>query len=99
VKDFAEKLAEKLQLEYVSSIIKTEVAEEQKTLNNAFKQYENAWNSFNVQDIRKDNVLLIDDMVDSRWTLTVCSYKLIENGSGKVFPFALANTAGSNKGD
>lgn len=99
VKDFAEKLAEKLQLEYVSSIIKTEVAEEQKTLNNAFKQYENAWNSFKVKGAYNHNVLLVDDMVDSRWTLTVCGYKLRENGSGKVFPFALANTAGSYKGD
>jgi ATP-dependent DNA helicase RecQ len=45
----------------------------------------------------ENNVLLIDDMVDSRWTFTVCGYKLRKYGSGKVFPFALANSA--NRGD
>ena len=39
-------------------------------------------------------VLLIDDMVDSRWTLTVCGALLREAGSGRVYPFALASTAG-----
>jgi ATP-dependent DNA helicase RecQ len=38
-------------------------------------------------------------MVDSRWTFTVCGYKLIEKGSGKVYPFALSNTAGSGGDD
>jgi len=47
-----------------------------------------------VDSIKAQNVLLIDDMVDSRWTMTVCAYKLIDSGSGKVYPFALANSAG-----
>ena len=34
--------------------------------------------------------LLIDDIVDSRWTLTVVGVALREAGSGPVFPFALA---------
>ncbi|MEG1958139.1 MAG: hypothetical protein RR071_10475 [Lachnospiraceae bacterium] len=33
---------------------------------------------------------------DSIWTFTVCEYKLRKNGSGKVLPFALANSAGRN---
>ena len=37
-------------------------------------------------------------MVDSRWTLTVCSYKLLENGANEVYPFALSNTAGASGG-
>lgn len=39
-------------------------------------------------------VLLVDDMVDSRWTLTVVGSILREAGSGPVFPFALADTVG-----
>ena len=35
----------------------------------------------------------IDDIVDSRWTLTVCGYKLMEAGCEKVFPFALADSS------
>ena len=50
-------------------------------------------------EVLPKNVLLVDDMVDSRWTFTVCGYKLREKGSGMVFPFALANTAGRNGDD
>jgi ATP-dependent DNA helicase RecQ len=35
-------------------------------------------------------VLLVDDLVDSRWTLTVAGALLRERGSGPVHPFALA---------
>ena len=35
-------------------------------------------------------VLLIDDIVDSRWTMTVAGSLLREQGSGPVLPFALA---------
>jgi ATP-dependent DNA helicase RecQ len=34
--------------------------------------------------------LLVDDMVDSRWTLTTIGVALREAGSGPVFPFVLA---------
>ena len=37
-------------------------------------------------------VLLVDDMVDSRWTLTVAAWLLRTNGSGEVWPLALAIT-------
>ena len=36
------------------------------------------------------SVLLIDDMVDSRWTFTVVAALLRQAGSGNVFPLALA---------
>lgn len=38
-------------------------------------------------------------MVDSRWTFTVYGYKLRKKGAGLVYPFALANTAGSGGQD
>lgn len=37
-------------------------------------------------------VLLVDDMVDSRWTLTVAAWLLRKHGSGEVWPIALAQT-------
>ena len=37
-------------------------------------------------------VLLVDDMVDSRWTFTVAAWLLRSHGSGQVFPLALALT-------
>jgi ATP-dependent DNA helicase RecQ len=35
-------------------------------------------------------VLLVDDLVDSRWTLTVVAAAVLEAGSGPVSPFVLA---------
>lgn len=32
-------------------------------------------------------------MVDSRWTMTVLGAKLLQAGSGPVFPFALADSS------
>ena len=41
--------------------------------------------------VRRGPVLLIDDMVDSGWTMTAAAMKLLGAGSGPVFPFALAH--------
>jgi ATP-dependent DNA helicase RecQ len=35
-------------------------------------------------------VLLVDDLVDSRWTMTVVGRELRRNGAGPILPFALA---------
>ena len=96
VKNFTMRLAEKLNLTYVEAIIKTKDVRCQKELNNSYLQYNNANESFEIMEVRNDNVLLVDDMVDSKWTFTVCGYKLRKSGAGKVFPFALANSASRN---
>lgn len=64
VKSFAEKVARKLNLECYNSIKKKIDSKEQKTLKNSFKQYENAWNSFEVINTLPGNVLLIDNLVE-----------------------------------
>ena len=38
-------------------------------------------------------VLLVDDMVDSGWTLTLAAVLLQHHGSGPVYPFALAKAS------
>jgi ATP-dependent DNA helicase RecQ len=38
-------------------------------------------------------VLLVDDLVDSRWTMTVAGRALRRAGAGSVLPFALASVA------
>ena len=38
-------------------------------------------------------LLLVDDMVDSGWTLTVAAVMLRQRGSGPVYPFALARSS------
>ena len=96
VKSFAERLALILGLKYYDVIEKANNNRCQKELNTSYLQYENAYSSFEVKRVFNENVLLVDDMVDSRWTFTVCGYKLRKSGSGKVYPFALANSAGRN---
>lgn len=39
-------------------------------------------------------MLLVDDLVDSKWTLAIVRGELRLAGSGPVDPFALADTAG-----
>ena len=46
-----------------------------------------------VEPLPRGPVLLVDDMVDSRWTLTVAAWLLRLHGSGEVWPFALAFTS------
>ena len=46
----------------------------------------------NVQKLPEGVVLLVDDMVDSRWTLTVSAWLLRKYGSGEVWPIALAQS-------
>lgn len=99
VKSFAKRVAEKLKVNFIDVIIKPKDTEQQKTMENANMQAKNAYNAFLVtKEIHYENVLLIDDMVDSGWTLTVCGAMLKKKGAVKVYPYALASTA-KNGGD
>lgn len=99
VKSFARRVAEKLGVEFVDIIVKPTETEQQKAMENSNMQARNAYNAFEViRYVNYDNVLLIDDMIDSGWTLTVCGIMLKEMGVKKVYPYALASTA-KNGGD
>ncbi|MFH1011760.1 MAG: recombinase RecQ, partial [bacterium] len=60
----------------------------------SYKQASNLARAFKVdtKQVPPEPVLLVDDMVDSRWTLTVVSALLLEAYSGPVYPLALAMT-------
>lgn len=100
VKEFAEKLAKELGLEYYPIIEKTKDTPEQKTMQNSNMQLSNIYDSFSLKgSCPSGAVILVDDMVDSRWTFTVIGAMLRENGSGNVYPFALSTTAGGDTSD
>ena len=67
---------------------------EQKTMANSTQQARNIDGSLaiNGQPLPAGTVLLVDDMVGSRWTLTVAAWLLRSHGSGEVLPLALALT-------
>ena len=97
VKEFAERLAAKLRLDYVESLFRNGEPEDQKSMQNSTHQAHNAWDSLTVvpRCVREGAVFLVDDIVDSRWTLTVAGYRLRECGSGPVVPIALASATKS----
>ena len=95
VAGFAARLASRLGLVCKEVVVKVRDTEPQKSMQNSQQQYRNVQNAFEIRgEVPSGPVLLVDDMVDSRWTLTVVGASLRQAGSGSVFPFALADTAG-----
>lgn len=95
VKSFAHRVAHMLGIPCLNIILKVKNTRPQKELENSFYQCENAFIGFSVsENCPNCNILLVDDIVDSRWTLTVCGYKLKERGACSVYPFAIASAAG-----
>ena len=93
VKDFAMRLARKTRLCLVDLLEKTQ-APPQKNMENSAHQFRNAMESFTViTEYVPQNVLLVDDVVDSRWTLAVCAMKILEKVCTAVYPFALADSS------
>ncbi len=92
---FARELAQALGVPFVDCIAKVKDTAEQKSRRNSFQQVHNLEDAFAVdgQLVRRAPVLLVDDMVDSRWTFTVVGAKLRQAGSGPVFPLALADSS------
>ncbi len=95
VADFADRLAEALGIPCHSAITKIRAHKSQKLMQNSEQQYANIKGVFRIDGpIRSGPVLLVDDIVDSRWTMTAVSWLLLDAGSGPVYPFALADAQG-----
>lgn len=91
VKTLAKSVSEYLGIELIDALEKITDTMPQKHFMNGTLQAKNAYNSFNVKvNINNENLILIDDIVDSRWTITMCSYKLLKKGANKIYPFSLA---------
>lgn len=92
VPDFAARLAAMLDLPFRQVLSRTENRPEQKTMANSTQQARNLDGTLAIdaRALLPGPVLLVDDMVDSRWTLTVAGWLLASHGSGEVWPLALA---------
>lgn len=94
VPDFAQRLAERLGLPFRDVITKLRNNEPQKMQQNRFHQCRNLDGVFEVAEgIPSGPVLLVDDIIDSGWTMAVLAALLRRAGSGQVFPVALASTS------
>jgi len=69
----------------------------QKAMQNSMMQARNAHGALDLFSAPLPGpVILVDDIVDSRWTLTVAGNLLREAGSGSVHPFAFAEAGPSD---
>ena len=96
VPDFACRLAAALNLPFSRVLQKKGTRPEQKTMENSDRQARNVIRSLAVDKgaILPGPVLLVDDVVDSRWTFTVAAWELRRRGCGPVWPIALADAGG-----
>lgn len=94
VPDFARRLAAALGLPFHMVLRKTADRPEQKTMANSVQQARNVDGALGHDGAPRPSgpVLLIDDMVDSRWTLTVSTWLLRQGGVAEVYPAVLAQT-------
>ncbi|HEX2907124.1 MAG TPA: RecQ family ATP-dependent DNA helicase [Phototrophicaceae bacterium] len=93
VPDFAERLARVLGVPYRAALQHTVPHPPQAEMHNSFQQALNVWSKFEVlEPLNGQPLLLVDDIADSKWTLTVAGDLLQRHGSGPIFPFVLAAT-------
>ncbi|HDP78967.1 MAG TPA: RecQ family ATP-dependent DNA helicase [Mesotoga infera] len=92
VSRFAGALAREIGLSYMADcVVKKKETQEQKAMKNSSMQFENVISAFDVSlDLGGKRVLLVDDLVDSRWTFTVIAYLLKKKNAGEIYPFALS---------
>ncbi|MDY0019958.1 MAG: RecQ family ATP-dependent DNA helicase [Anaerolineae bacterium] len=92
---FAERLASALGLPFVPALERKADAPEQKMMANSFMQASNVRDTLGAltASVRPGPVLLVDDIVDSRWTFTLAGWLLRTHGCERVYPFALACAA------
>jgi ATP-dependent DNA helicase RecQ len=89
--DFARRLGEALGLPVVDVVAGAGPRRPQAEMRNSVQQFCNVRRAFTVGGpVPEGPVLLVDDVVDSRWTLTVVGLLLRDAGSGPVHPFVLS---------
>ncbi len=93
VPDFAQRLADRLGLPFVPALRAQRERPPQAEQSNSHFRLQNLRGAFAAgvpASFAGQPVLLVDDIADSTWTLTVAAGMLRKKGSGPVLPFALA---------
>lgn len=93
VPNFARQLAQAINLPYYDLIEHIDQHPAQSEMNNSFQQATNLIDRYAMlHELTGKPVLLVDDFIDSKWTMTMLARLLMQNGSGNVYPFVLALT-------
>lgn len=95
VPELAQRLAARLELPFHPLLMRTSDAPQQKDMQNSTMQARNVLGTLSVKGTPQPGpVLLVDDILDSGWTLTMAGWLLRSYGSGIVHPFTLAQATG-----
>ncbi|UBH09026.1 RecQ family ATP-dependent DNA helicase [Macrococcus armenti] len=96
VNELAQYIAREHGLNYVEALDKTQPGHIQSDMHNSIMQEQNITDILarnESVDITNKNILLIDSIVNSRWTMTVAASLLLQQANA-VYPFALVNVGG-----
>ena len=95
----ADLLATRLGVPCRASLTTSAEALPQRAMRNSPQAATNAWRSLAVLPDTElaGPVLLLGEVVRTRWTITVASYLLREHGAGPVLPLALCDAVGSGR--
>jgi len=98
VADLARRLSDRTGLVLLDILERTRAAQPQKTMQNSAHQAANVDGAFGIKDgdtlpVELGPVILLDDIVDSRWTMTEIGRLLRRSGFPAVYPLALATSA------
>jgi ATP-dependent DNA helicase RecQ len=98
VRNFAQRLATSLEIPFVDVVSKVLETERQRSMMNGWQQAHNLDGAFavNRDNVLDSAVLLVDDVVDSRWSMTIIGALLRQAGTGPVFPLALSLASASS---
>lgn len=95
VEDYAERLGDELRIDVVPCVERVADIPMQRELNGSVARADNVRDAYDVTGAcRSGPVLLVDDIVGSRWTFTQVGMQLGDAGVECVYPFALARRYG-----
>ena len=93
VPDVTIRIAKGLGIPFHQTVTKAKSTKSQKLMENSAHQGANVDGAFTITDPPPPGpVFLVDDLIDSRWTMTEVGKILRQSGSGNVYPLALAST-------
>ncbi|MEX2566399.1 MAG: phosphoribosyltransferase family protein [Cyclobacteriaceae bacterium] len=99
VKNFAEKIARTLRIPISNDLVKTSPTEAQKIFQSAISKKDNVSGKFIIHDpgfLVGKKVILIDDIIDSGYTIKEIALYLSRIGVLKIVPLVIAKTVGGD---
>lgn len=93
VPSLARRVGARLSVPVVEAVRQTRPTQPQADMHNSTAQLGNVGGAYEVDVVPEGDCLLLDDLIDSRWTVTVVARELRRAGCERVVPISLASKA------